>query len=254
MKIVVPLLTLIIGLTIGYHLKATSKNQPNISPQNQMTLQGISSITGKTYRLQDIIEQTSDVRIIAPTKQHLPILNHIQSTGLTVSQQMSQTNSPARTKKRINEVSAVFEDALRQKLHQHPDFTCSIPKNKFGKIQRSGYPDLRLEHLPSKTVVYLDPKLFEETSIDSTFRSFYFEPNLKKSKITEDALHLILGFPHNGKTHQWTFSPPKLIDLSDLQVTLKTEFSASNRQLYSIEPERSNNESNSTTPLQINTP
>ncbi|MGC6459631.1 MAG: hypothetical protein ACON4R_14850 [Akkermansiaceae bacterium] len=145
---------------------------------------------------------------------------------------MSQKDSPAREKSRINEVSALFEDALLEKIGDHADFICSFPKTKEGKSQRSGYPDLRVEHLPSGTVAYLDPKLFEETSIKSSFRTFYYEPSPERTKVTEDALHLLLGFPHDGKTHEWTFGHPKLVDLSDLVVTLKTEFSASNRDLY----------------------
>lgn len=145
---------------------------------------------------------------------------------------MSQTDSPARLKRRINEVSALFEDALLNEISAHPDFTCDFPKTKDGKTQRSGYPDLRVEHLPTKTVAYLDPKLFEAKSISSSFRTFYYEPSPDRTKVTEDALHLLIGFPHDGQTRAWTFTAPKLVDLSKLEVTLKAEFSASNRVLY----------------------
>jgi hypothetical protein len=159
-------------------------------------------------------------------------MRFIPVASMKVAEAMSRPDSPARAKRRINEVSALFENALRIEIDEHPDFTCSFPKTKEGELQRSGYPDLRVEHLPSKTVVYLDPKLFEETSIKSSFRTFYYEPSHENSKVTEDALHLLIGFPHDGRTREWTFGKPRLVDLSDLTVTLKTEFSASNRELY----------------------
>ncbi|MFT6865155.1 MAG: hypothetical protein ACJAVK_003729, partial [Akkermansiaceae bacterium] len=87
-------------------------------------------------------------------------------------------------------------------------------------------------HHPSESVAYLDPKLFEAKSIKSSFRSFYYEPSERNTKVTEDALHLLLGFPHDGKTREWTFAEPHLVDLSNLTVKLKTEFSASNREIY----------------------
>ena len=146
--------------------------------------------------------------------------------------ELSQPNSPAREKRRINEVSALFENALRIEIDAHPNFSCDFPKTKEGEIQRSGYPDLRVEHLPTGTVAYLDPKLFEEKSIKSGFRTFYYEPSEDTTKVTEDALHLLIGFPHDGKTREWTFGNPHLVDLSGLTVTLKTEFSASNKNLY----------------------
>ncbi|MEJ6582073.1 MAG: hypothetical protein QNL33_08250 [Akkermansiaceae bacterium] len=133
-----------------------------------------------------------------------------------------------------SEFSALFENALLSGLDSHPDLTCAIPLTKSGKSQRSGYPDLRVKHLPSGTIAYLDPKLFASHSRTSTLRTFYFEPGGETSKITEDALHLLLGFPHDSKTRAWTFDQAELVDLSQLTVTLKTEFSASNKEVYAL--------------------
>lgn len=77
---------------------------------------------------------------------------------------------------RINEVSSHFEDALRELLNSTPGLRCDFPLTVEGKVQRSGYPDLRIVDLESKHVFYLDPKLYAAGSRDSSFRTFYFEP------------------------------------------------------------------------------
>ena len=73
---------------------------------------------------------------------------------------------------RINEVSSHFEDTLRELLNATPSLQCDFPFTVEGKIQRSGYPDLRIIDLESKRVFYLDPKLYAAGSRDSSFRTF----------------------------------------------------------------------------------
>lgn len=141
-------------------------------------------------------------------------------------------DSPLRGLRRINEASRYFEDALRNLIDAHEGLTCGIPTTSEGKEQRSGYPDLRIEHEASGTVAYLDPKLFEADSRDSSLRTFYYEPRERSSKIREDACHFLLGISHDGKDGAWSFQHAELVDLADLQVRLKAEFQASNRDLY----------------------
>jgi hypothetical protein len=109
---------------------------------------------------------------------------------------------------------------------------CDIPPTRDGASQRSGYPDLRITDEPTGTVFYLDPKLVERTAWKSTLRTFYFAPKSSTLKITDDAVHLLLGIEHDGRDGQWTFGPWKIVDLSTLRVRLKAEFQASNKDLY----------------------
>ena len=81
-------------------------------------------------------------------------------------------------------------------------------------------------------MAYLDPKLFEEGSRNSSLRTFYYEPKGRSSKVRDDACHFLLGIPHDGRDGAWTFGRPELVDLAGLQVRLKAEFQASNRDLY----------------------
>lgn len=134
---------------------------------------------------------------------------------------------------RINEVSSHIEDFLLTALNSAVGITCSIPVNASGDVQRSGYPDLRLEHFESGRVFYLDPKVYKAGSETSSFRTFYFEPKKETNKILDDASHLILGISHGGKVDgRWQFKSWKAVDLIDFRVRLKAEFQSNNRELY----------------------
>jgi len=137
-----------------------------------------------------------------------------------------------RALRRINEASRFFEDGLRERLNATPGLSCGVPRTRAGTAQRSGYPDLRIVDSATGAVFYLDPKLVDRNAWKSTLRTFYFAPKSKTLKITDDAVHLLLGIEHDGQSGQWTFGPWKLVDLSTLDVRLKAEFQASNADLY----------------------
>ena len=140
---------------------------------------------------------------------------------------------------RINEVSSHFEDTLRQLLNATPGLQCDFPLTADGKLQRSGYPDLRITALENKRVFYLDPKLYAAGSRDSSFRTFYFEPKKSTNKVRDDAVHFVVGFEHvpretasGSPNAAWKFTRWDLVDLSRFTVKLKAEFQGSNRDMY----------------------
>jgi hypothetical protein len=147
---------------------------------------------------------------------------------------MNAADSPIQNVDRINEVSSHFEDTLRELLNATPGLRCDFPLTADGKVQRSGYPDLRILDLESNRVFYLDPKLYAAGSRDSSFRTFYFEPKKSTNKVRDDAVHFIAGFEHQprDKNAAWKFTRWDLVDLSRFQVKLKAEFQASNRDMY----------------------
>lgn len=167
------------------------------------------------------------------------ILHVIERAADTVLEALNDPNGPARNAARINEVSAFAEEQLRLRLDAHPEWECGIPVTDSGKRQRSGYPDLRIRHKTSGRVVYLDPKLFAQDQETSAFRTFYYQPRRETNKIQESAHHLLVGFCHDGQSGAWTFSRWKIVDLFHLEVRLKVEFQASNRDLYGSEGEES---------------
>lgn len=145
---------------------------------------------------------------------------------------MNSEESPLKGLRRINEGSRFFEDGLLEGLEKTEGITCGIPPTREGSAQRSGYPDLRITDELTGDVYYLDPKLMERGSAESSLRTFYFEPKDNTLKITEDATHLLLGIEHDGKDGEWGFLGYQVVDLSGLKVRLKVEFQASNRDLY----------------------
>ena len=70
---------------------------------------------------------------------------------------LNAPNSEIQNIDRINEVTRHFEDTLRELLNGTPGLHCDFPLTVEGKVQRSGYPDLRITDLESKRVFYLDP-------------------------------------------------------------------------------------------------
>lgn len=161
------------------------------------------------------------------------VVANISRAADAVLAEINQTNHRVHEVGRINEVSRHVEDLLLKKLAAIDGFTCEYPQIASGRIQRSGYPDLRLLDEKTGRVFYLDPKLYATDSEDSTFRTFYFEPKDETNKILHDAGHLILGIAHGGRVDgDWVFLRWKLADLSDFTVRLKAEFQASNRDLY----------------------
>src|SRR2546423_8235165 len=155
---------------------------------------------------------------------------------------LNATGSAIQNVDRINEVSSHFEDNLRELLNATPGLRCEFPLTNEGKVQRSGYPDLRIVDLESKRVFYLDPKLYAAGSRDSSFRTFYFEPNKATNKVRDDAVHFVVGFEHAPRNAAsgspkatWNFTRWDLVDLSRFRVKLKAEFQGSNRDMYRLE-------------------
>jgi hypothetical protein len=162
---------------------------------------------------------------------------------------LNAPNSEIQHVDRINEVSSHFEDTLRELLNATPGLQCDFPFTVEGKIQRSGYPDLRIIDLESKRVFYLDPKLYAAGSRDSSFRTFYFEPKKSTNEVRDDAVHFVVGFEHapretgagspsarrssaEAAKATWKFTRWDLVDLSRFIVKLKAEFQGSNRDMY----------------------
>ncbi len=184
----------------------------------------------------EVIAATSGKRVLPldrADKETQRILAEIGRALDDVLAAMNAPDSPARSAKRVNEMSSHFEDSLREKLNARSGFACDFPKTTEGRTQRSGYPDLRLVDKATGRVLYLDPKLFAAASKRSSLRTFYFEPKRATNKVNDDAHHLIVGISHE-KTDVagMQFTQWELIDLANFRVKLKAEFEGSNADLY----------------------
>lgn len=169
----------------------------------------------------EVIFDTTGKRVLAVDRKNEVDQRVIKQISAALDKVMKKLNSPASPIQNIeciNEVSSYFENSLCESLNTIPAVSCDFPRTADGKIQRSGYPDLRLVDLTSKRVFYLDPKLYAAGSRDSSFRAFYFEPKIATNKVREDAVHLVAGFEHEPhKDGHWNFTRWDLVDLSQLK-------------------------------------
>jgi hypothetical protein len=216
----------------------------------------------------EVIFDTTGKRVLNVDRDNEVDRRVIKQIAAACDETMKRLNapdSPIQQVERINEVSSHFEESLRELLNSALGLSCDFPRSGDGKVQRSGYPDLRIVDLASKRIYYLDPKLYAAGSRDSSFRTFYFEPKVTTNKVRDDAVHLIVGFEHEprdvatslsrGGTNKlentatrstgsgqaprhrynnavWRFTHWALVDLANFRVKLKAEFQASNRDLY----------------------
>jgi hypothetical protein len=188
----------------------------------------------------EVIFDATGKRVLAFDPQNETDQRVVKQISAACEMTMKRLNAPdsaIQNVGRINEVSSYFEDTLRKLLRSTSGLSCDSPPTTEGKVQRSGYPDLRIVDRASGRVFYLDPKLYAAGSRDSSFRTFYFEPKVATNKVRDDAVHFIVGFEHERreKNGRWTFTRWDLVDLSHFKVKLKAEFQGSNRDIYSPE-------------------
>lgn len=183
-----------------------------------------------------VIFAATGKRLLAIDRANETDQRAIKNISAVLDEVMKRMNAPdsrVQSLGRINEASSHFEDLLRELLNRVPGFTCDFPRTSEDRVQRSGYPDLRLVETATNRVFYLDPKLYAAGSRESSFRTFYFEPRITTNKVREDAVHLLVGFEHAPKNSgRWTFTRWDLVDLAHFKVRLKAEFQGSNRDLY----------------------
>ena len=184
----------------------------------------------------EVIFDTTGKRVLAIDSKNETDARIIKQLSAAMDETVRRLNvpdNPVQKAARINEVSSQVEDTLRELLNGTPGLRCDFPRTADGKIQRSGYPDLRVEDVASQRVFYVDPKLYAAGSRDSSFRTFYFEPKVATNKVREDAVHFIAGFEHDARNGgHWQFTRWDLVDLSHFHVKLKAEFQGSNRDMY----------------------
>lgn len=81
------------------------------------------------------------------------LVDRIAKAVERVMRRIADSAHPAHRQRRINEVSKYFEDALLEELNSTSGLECGYPRTAAGKIQRAGYPDLRLVDRTSGRVV-----------------------------------------------------------------------------------------------------
>lgn len=232
------LLCLMCGGMIGYSMAfgriyRQLQEQGGESTPRETTKRPVSSpLTEQTASFSKIIATSTGKKVLSLDSVCEPVIEVIAEAATRTQHAMNLPHSPVKNLSRINEASRYFEESLREILDENPALSCRSPLTTEGKGQRAGYPDLLITHHPTGRHYYLDPKLYDTSSRNSSLRTFYYSPRNKTNKIQKNAHHLLLGFEHDGNDGQWAFHSWSLVDLSQLTLTLKSEYNASNQDLY----------------------
>ena len=103
------------------------------------------------------------------------------------------------------------------------------------RLKQMGYPDLEVMDKKGR-VTYIEIKVSRVENVEERSpRNFYYKPS-NKTKIKEDARHLLLGFViKETMPKYWKIVGWKLVDLAYLKVNFKPEFNADNKEIYKKE-------------------
>jgi len=159
-----------------------------------------------------IIEMTTGCRVFPLEDEN--VVTEVYEASKSV---LDDVRNVSYADKRPNEISNDLERRLRNRLRG------IIPESKM-----AGYPDILIER--NDRSFYIEVKLAEVEQLNSSFRTFYYEP-VELAKVTRDAVHMIVGFVHERKRVVGF----KLVDLSRINVSLKNEFNANNKEIYKRE-------------------
>lgn len=180
-------------------------------------MQGIS--------FKDVLETTSGYKLHPVNLQQQEDNELIETLVNSCKNFLALSNKAGRrhTGNRINEVSKKIENELVDE----------IKKTALGVkiLSAQGYPDIELIDTYGR-VTYLEVKISSKTERDS-FRTFYYSSG---KKVKSDARHLLLGLLVTKESDRyWKIEGWTLADLSKLNVSLKPEFNAGNKAIYTKE-------------------
>jgi hypothetical protein len=184
----------------------------------------------------DVVMAATGKRIIPVDRErHAELLQKLGRALDATLAALNDSAHPIHRAGRVNEASRFIEDEIRRQVNLLPGWKCTVPLTAEGKMQRSGYPDLRIV-TAGGIVLYLDPKLYSAGSRGSSLRTFYYEPRALTGKIQDDALQMLVGIEHAGRdSSTLRLTKWDLVDVSKLRVDLKAEFQTGNDRIYRSE-------------------
>lgn len=138
--------------------------------------------------------------------------------------------------RRVNEVGNQIEPFMINALNQI-GLHAERPITMQGRRKAAGYPDIYFRDKNGRHN-YLECKTYNESNYQSTQRTFYFSPAIRKTdfKVTYDARHFIVSFKieRTERDGKIAFIPVywKIFSTNDLVGQIKHEFNANNKQIY----------------------
>jgi len=189
------------------------------------------NLSTRTFSFTTVLEASSGKKVLPLNGDaaHQRVTGAIGKALSSILSEAEKLDSPLRKLRDTGEVTKTLLESIHKLLDETNGIRCDLPPNRSGAQQAWGYPGLRVTDEESKIVFYLEPKLVRKDSEDGNLA---FEPNNETLKVTDDAVHLLVGIEHNGKEGDWTFAGWRLVDLSKTKVKLKATFQASNADVY----------------------
>lgn len=174
----------------------------------------------------EVVQQTVGFEILLWDGEHSDL---IENGCIIAAERFNESDFIDSTSIRVNELGAKMEQCVAAGLH-HYNIDCSIPLDSRGRINSSGYPDLRM--ILDDQVYYIEVKVFSSHTRDSTFRTFYYSQN-QYPKINEDAFHILVGFEIciNPKD-EYEIVGFDVCDLRNLPCKVKLEYNSNNKTMY----------------------
>ena len=181
--------------------------------------------TMQEISFKDVLETTSGYKLHSVNLQQKEDKELVETLTNSCNNFLALCNKTKRRffGTRINEVSKAIENELVEEIKK----TGLIPKI----LSAQGYPDIELQDRYDR-VNYLEVKISSKREL-SGFRTFYYTSG---KKIENDARHLLLGLLITEESDKyWKIEEWTLTDLSKLKVSLKAEFNAGNKDIYTKE-------------------
>ena len=176
----------------------------------------------KNVTLPELIEATSNYRVIplnTANKEDKELYDSLTRAADNLIKICQKTRRRFQGN-RINEVGIAIEEEFVQELRK----TTLAPK----LLAEKGYPDMEVDDQYGRKT-YLESKATSKRW-DDTFRSFYYSTG---KKIATDARHLLIGWKIEEENDKyWKVIDWKIVDLCHLKLGLKSEFNASNKDIY----------------------
>jgi Holliday junction resolvase len=142
---------------------------------------------------------------------------------------MQSINNNGIDRARPNEVGNDIEYYVKKELN-NLGCNATTPTAKSRRQKSSGYPDIIFNYKGKDN--YLECKTFNKKNLTSSLRTFYLSPSYD-FKITKDAHHFLVSFEMEKiKDNKFYVKGFKILTLEKINVDVKNEFNASNKELY----------------------
>jgi hypothetical protein len=176
----------------------------------------------KKIPFSDLVKATTEFKIFPlnlQDEQDLALFNEIKTSAINYIKYVTRIHQRYEGK-RINEVGRRIEEAFVEELKK----TKLLPT----QLKSSGYPDIKIVDQFGR-VTYLESKAVSK-DWESSFRSFYYTSG---KKIDSSGRHLLIAWDiTEEKDDYWKVNGWKLVELSNLEITIKLEFQSNNQKLY----------------------